>query len=214
VPTSWRRPRIPAAAAGLVAATKAWRRRDREPLMRWQKRARPLLVQALERAGMPRFLADEAVLAFEEAAVLAATEGRRVGNELAWMATIAERTWRGWVETTKKKTVATEAADPVELLAEREDRLRQRGMVRRALAALPQRYRDLLRRRHLAEQSLDEVAEHARLRWGIGLAQVRKYLREGRKMLDYALRGGDPRRRWPRRYRSADEKTRKKGGRR
>ena len=84
---------VPPEAAGLLGAIAAARRGSDHALARWDRDVRPVLIDALERAGADLASADEAVLHLMEEAHVAICGGAEIECECAWMSAVLARAW-------------------------------------------------------------------------------------------------------------------------
>ena len=101
-------PHVPPGASGLVAAMESAHRGDEGLLARWLASGYHALVDALRRSGGGPEEADRVATAVVEKGWAAVRRGRRIENELAWMARAAA-TCRidEWNRTAPKENGAT-----------------------------------------------------------------------------------------------------------
>ena len=135
-------------------------------------------------------------------------EGRPVHDEAAWMGRVARNAlvddWRsrrkehGLTVSLSRMPCRSDGADPVEE-AEADEACRR---LARAILLLARPFREAMLWQ-MAEGWSRERTLRALQQWGgVGREEARRILRVAHGMLRLVLAGVDPRKRWPRRYRS------------
>lgn len=202
-----RRPSLPLGARGLLAALAAERRGDAYPLLLWHGGPRGFLQATLaDWCGDPD-LADATVACVVSSAWRAGVSGVGISDELPWMsgtaahhlAELARARSRALGLAMRFASGTSEAAGPSKAETEVE---RRRAHVRvvAAITLLPPPYAHAMTLRHVQGLQEHQVSRWLRTWNPITTHGARYILREGHSMLEVALMGRHPRKRWPRRY--------------
>lgn len=203
-----RGPSIPPEAKGLIAALAAARRGDSYPLLLWHGTPRACLRTTLETwCGDPE-LADATLACIVSRAFRVGVAGIVVRDEPSWLsvealhhvADLARNRRRALALAMRYASTITEASSEPSERAAATARGRAHARVVAAIVLLPSPYAQAMTLRHVHGLPEQQVARWV-MEWNpIGPHGARYILREGRKMLDVALMGRHPMRRWPRRY--------------
>lgn len=167
---------MPSEADGLLAAIAAARGGQDEALRRWEQEARPLVVGALERAGIDPASIDEAILHLLEEAHIAVCSDRWIDCEPAWMSAVLARGWfrsrRRDAEDQRARLIAAALAHA----AERQEfgrQAEQREAISVAATRLPRRFRVVIAH-HLRGLDTRDVRALLCAEFAVGPEQARR----------------------------------------
>jgi DNA-directed RNA polymerase specialized sigma24 family protein len=201
-------PQIGVGANGLFLALAAQRRGDAVPLLRWHGEPRTNLRLALTGWCRDPELADAVLASIVVAAYQAGEKTVGVTNESAWISCVATR---HYLRTVRDQMRSSELARRYAAELPRSsacpstsdadaDSVPNALRVRTAIARLPPPYRQSMALIHVCGYQREPVAGWLMLWCPITRDGAHFLLKEGRKMLEAALREQEPQLRWPRRY--------------
>lgn len=204
-----RRSRVPGAPVfprkvqGLVGAMERCAAGDEGALAEWMEEGYPHLLGACVRWSGDPELGQRLACGIVRAAFHHARTRPAPTHELAWLRAVARRTYMELLRRDRPggEPLPGDPTDQVEDpsgVVERED---LRRAVQEVIDALPVKHRLPMHLRYVRGATEAEVAGWVWLWTGVGRQQTHRILRQGREMVELALRGGDPRMRWPQRFR-------------